>query len=184
MTALSTWVRTLAGPAQGTFLHIDSLHLDTATTVTTGRPAKIDVYQPWTHTETKGAITLHPAAVWSRLVALVAPGPGVFGRAVVLYCGWGSEADAPPTTIAAMTKLQGYKNHTYGGAADPGEADRTFRVEFNENRSDVLKMRDFPIGGRVVFYYCFTEAKFGTTQVDGPRFVLSFDGEYECLGRN
>lgn len=184
MSGLATFVKSIAGAEQGTFLFLDAVGLDTATTITAGTPAKISVYQPWTHASTASVLKLHPAAIWTRLAIKVVPGPGVFGRAVVLHCGWGHDGDEAPKTIGGMTQLNGYSGHTYGGAADPGEADRTFRAVFNEGRSDVLKMRQWPVGGRIVFYYCFTEAKFGTTQVDGDRFTLNIEGEYTCLGRN
>lgn len=184
MSGLATFVRSVAGDSQGTFLFYDAVGVNTATSITSGRPGVISAYQPWTHATTKTILDLHPAAIWSELVVRVVPGPGVFGRAVVLHCGWGHDGDAAPTTIAGMTQLSGYSGHTYGGAADPGEADRTFRAIFNEGRSDVLKMRYWPVGGRVVFYYCFTEAKFGVTQVDGDRFTLNFSGQFEVLGRN
>jgi len=184
MTALASFAKSLAGDKEGTYLHVDNMSLDTATTITAGKPASISVYQPWVSDNIKGVLSAHPCAVWEDLVIKVIPGQGVFGRAVTFHCGWSHDGEPAPKTLSDMTRFDGYRCHTYGGAADPGEADRVFTARFNGGRSDVLKMRQFPVGGRTCFYYCFTEAKFGTVQIDAERFNLVVEGNFSVYGRN
>lgn len=170
--------------SMGRFKHNDNISLSTAATVSSGVIQQVGVVQPWTLASTAAVLSMHPCAVWDSLVISVIPGPGTFGRAVTMHTGWGSDATTAPSTLAEFTGLEGYRVHTYGGAGDPGEADRTFNAPFNVNRSDVLKMRYFPIGGRTVFYYFFTESNFGASQAQGDRFILSVKGEFQVYGMN
>jgi hypothetical protein len=73
--------------------------------------------------------------------------------------------------------------HTIGGSADPGSFRVVLPAPFNETRSDVMKASFFPIGGRIVLRYFFTEANFGSTQVTGDRFVFVASGEYVTYGQ-
>jgi len=183
-TPLATMMTPIAGPLMGTFRHVDNIGVNTSTTVAAGVIGAVSVIEFWTHPPTDAVLQLHPFAVWNRLVVGVIPGAGIFGRAVTMHVGWGSEAMNAPTTMTEFVKLEGYRVHTYGGAGDPGEADRTLTAPFNSCRSDSLKMRNFPVGGRIKFYYFFQESNFGAAQVNGDRFILNISGEFSVYGMN
>jgi len=183
-TALATFLIGLAGDKQATQLHQEAIAVATATTITGGTVGTMSVYQPWTNADVVTAIKWHPLAVSTSMQVDVVPGPGTFGRAVMLHMAWADDSVIAPTTVGALAKMHGYRVHTYGGAADPGEADRKFVAPYNEARTDVLKARYFPIGGRIVLYYFFTEANFGTVQVAGDRFTFQVNHEFDLYGRN
>lgn len=183
-TPLAVFYKTLAGAEMGRFTHNHGIPLSTATTVVNDAIQAVGAYTPWTYAPTVAVLAKHPLAVFESFSIDVVPGPGTFGRAVSLHTGWGHDGETAPTTFAEFSQLEGYRVHTYGGAADPGEADRIFRAPFNEARTDVLKARTFPIGGRIKFYHFFTEANFGTVQVAGDRFILSVKAEFTVYGKN
>jgi len=94
------------------------------------------------------------------------------------------DGELAPTSVSEMVLFHGYRTHTFGGAANFSEADRTFVAPFNEGRSDVLKARNFIVGGKIRFYIHWTEANFGTTQVDGDRLLMHITGTYKVYGLN
>jgi hypothetical protein len=160
-----------------------AVSLEEATVVKAGAIAKVDTWTPWVQPRATAVLELHPLAVWDTLTLTITSGQGIFGRAVSLHYGWDHEGGNPPTTYAAFVQLFGYTMHTIGGSADPGAFRVVIPAPFNETRSDVLKASYFPIGGRIVLRYFFTEASFGSTQVSGDRFVFVGSGEYTTYGQ-
>jgi len=140
--------------------------------------------EPWRETRTAAVLGLHPLAVWRTLAVNIVPGPGVFGRAVTLHFCWSHEGQTAPTTVAQMATFESYQVHTYGGAGDPGEANKVSKCPFNAAMSTVLKARNFIIGGRARFHFYYDQADFASKQVDGDRFQFVVSGDYEVFGRN
>jgi hypothetical protein len=185
MTALSKWLLTLSGPSYGTMFHREIVHLkDGSATRTVFKPREYNCYNAWDHSLTEDVLKRHPVAVWDSLQVLVIPGPGLFGRAITFHFAWGHDGMVAPTSIPEMALCFGYRTHTFGGAANFSEGDRTFVCPFNEGRTDVLKMRNLPLGGRAQFYIYYDESNFGSVQVAGDRLTLQITGNYQVYGIN
>jgi len=167
----------------GSFIHNDVRKLNPTGTDHLEKD-KYHTYASEDHITTSGVLRRHVAAVWDSLQVLIVPGPGLFGRAVTFHMCWGHDGELAPTSVSEMVLFHGYRTHTFGGAANFSEADRTFVAPFNEGRSDVLKARNFIVGGKIRFYIHWTEANFGTTQVDGDRLLMHITGTYKVYGLN
>jgi hypothetical protein len=180
-TNLAKHLIEITGDHKGSRKHADLISVTDAYKAATATTAVANLfkYEAWTWTKTSDILTLHPLAIWKSLSLTIVPGPGIFGRSVTLHYGWRAEGETIPQNIEDMATLAGYNVHVFGGAGDPGASDRVIKAPFNSSRSDILKARSFSVGGRMVFYYVFVEANFGTTQVTGPRFFLKFDGEFD-----
>jgi len=165
-------------------IHIDTLYLDISTTVIDGKIGSVQVYKYWEYPATKVILDRHPAAIWTRLSMKMAQGTGLFGRAVTLHYGWSHEAVAAPTTLTEMSKLYGYQCHVFGGVFSLTDEQVTIAAPFNSARSNVAKVNQFVVGGRIVMFYFFQESKLGTSQAEGPRISFRFDGQFDLYDRN
>jgi hypothetical protein len=163
----------------------ESVYLTEATTVNeAGVVKKMSSYEPWKSEDVADLLKNHPLAISTLLRVQIVAGPAVFGRSVEMHTAWGNSSEPAPTTAKALSRMHDYNVHVYGGAADPTADNSIMTAPFNEARSDVLKAASFPMGGKIVLYYYFVEANFGTSQVGGNRFILKVRHEYELYGRN
>jgi hypothetical protein len=186
-STLATQAIALAGDNYGTRLHCEVINLKGSTTGNTrSAPTTKAVHtiKFQDQDQTKQVLALHVVAVWDKLEIKVVPGPGLFGRSVQFKCGWFHDGMDAPSKVEDLIMMEGYRDHTFGGAANFSEADRTFPAPFGGGRSDVLKMRNFPVGGRTQLAIWYSEADFGKVQVDGDRLTIYINGEYSVFGRN
>lgn len=181
MTTLAEIFIPVAGPLIASLPIAIDEDLSKATTVT---KLEISCADPGDWDTVKNQIAMVNFAVWDSLSLTIIPGPGLFGRAVTLHWAWSNHLANKPKTVSDMMQLVGYRQHTFGGTASFPEADRVTNAPFGGGRTNVAKMSNWPIGGRTVLYYFFTENDFGPTQVDGARFTLAFNGTLSLYGRN
>jgi hypothetical protein len=188
--SLADIYRPLAGPLKGQFDHHDIVFLNAGTAgnnlyiAATATQTNIATYEFWTHTATQTALRQHVYAEWVEYSVCITPLAGLFGRALTLHYAWGHDGMPAPNSVAEMVTYCNYRVHTFGGAANYSEADLLIQAPFNEARTSIMKLRNFPIGGRIVFYCCYTEGHFGVTQVNDVRMSLHFQGKYNCYGHN
>jgi len=182
-TAYATHLVQFGGREMGLHRFAQAIPLETAGAIKAGKVSGVSTWQPWDQTRAATVLALHPLAVWESLSITVESGQGIFGRAVTLHFGWSHHGEAVPKTHADFVQLYGYTTRTVGGAADPGSLGITVAAPFNETRSDVLKASNFPVGEKLVLHYMFTESNFGTTQVEGERFLIIATGEYKTYGQ-
>lgn len=182
-SAYANHLITFGGERMGKHRYAQNIALSKAGAITNGAVSGVGIWQPWLQSRAATVLALHPLAVWDNLTLTIVSGQGIFGRAVSLHVGWSHEGATVPTTHAEFGQLYGYAMRTIGGSADPGQFQLVLNAPFNETRSDVLKAANFPVGGRITLLYMFTESTFGSTQVDGERFMITANGEYVVYGQ-
>jgi hypothetical protein len=183
-SAAAQHARAVVGPQLGKARFSDWIDAGDATTIGgAGVIGAVTQYCPWDEEDTAVIIARYTYADWDRLNVTFNPGPGAYGRAITVHCGWTHHLADTPTTMKEFSRLKGYWTATFGGAGDPSTASRTFSAPFDYAILDILKTGSHVIGGKAMMNFMYTEAPFGTVQVDGSKFSFVVEGEFNLFSQ-
>jgi len=181
MTSTSSLVVSASGADLGPRYITHFASLDTKVSDTTGT-ISVSVFDPSALDSVQSSIDIHVAGKWNALTISFNPGPGIFGHTVGLHYGFARPGATPPTTLAAMRKLKGYRYHVFGGAADPSTSAKEVPFPFDDAMHNIAFSSSLSIVGHVKLYYFFTQTPFGPKQGTGDCFELTVNGNYQVYG--